>query len=247
MLAPALNVQAIRGQELVVHEHVDSLVRQIGLEMNDKPSVEMRQWIDWHTWDLASDVAYNLKCNQVKDNKSSGALHPLNETELGFLTMYVEKDELFFSMFVRVGLWATTQQVALTFPTGIRVQRQTTTVQTCHIAMTRSERWFEDARSICPGRFLPNDHQPYDTRSDRDARGSFAPFSLGPRGYPCTNSAMRRLRIVIAQMVWSFDMKLTNKDQIDWERDAYLYGIWEHVGLWVKTILRPGLGKTLLA
>lgn len=102
--------------------------------------------------------------------------------------------------------------------------------------MTRSERWFKDARSFCPERFLPNDHQYYDTRFDRDARGC-----------PGTNPTMQRLRIVIAKMVWSFDMELTNKDQIDWERDAYLYGIWERPELWVKATLRPGLEKTLLA
>ncbi|CCF44143.1 hypothetical protein CH063_03252 [Colletotrichum higginsianum] len=113
--------------------------------------------------------------------------------------------------------------------------------------MTRSERWFKDARSFCQERFLPNDHQHYDTRFDRDARGSFAPFSLGPHGCPGTNPAIQRLRIVIAKMAWSFDMELRNMDQIDWERDAYLYGIWEGRELWVKATLRPGLEKTLLA
>ncbi|KAK1712133.1 cytochrome P450, partial [Colletotrichum lupini] len=371
MLAPALSIQAIRNQEPVVHEHVDLLVRRIRQETKERPAVEMKQWIDWHVWDVASDMAYNLKCNQVKD----------------------KKDELFFHMFVRVGLWATIQQVskrfpwlspliwfcvppkvALTFPTGIKVQRQNikhrlqnaeklghadymeqfisqdkmdpneewllaqanvmivanfdpmtnvvstalyylltvprayhrlreelngtfnsydaivhdnlqglkylhavifeslrihsnaafgmprfspgavvdrwyvpkgTTVQTCHFAMTRSERWWKEARSFYPERFLPNDHQYHDARFDKDATSSFAPFSLGPRGCPGVNPAMQRLRIVIAKLVWSFDMELTNKNRIDWQRDSYLYGIWERPQLWVKATPRPDEQKTL--
>lgn len=113
--------------------------------------------------------------------------------------------------------------------------------------MSRSERWFKDALSFYPERFLPSDHKHYDTRFDGDARASFAPFSLGPRGCPGTNPALQRLRIVIAKLVWSFDMELTNKNEIDWQRDAYLYGIWERPELWVKATARPGLEAKLLA
>ncbi|CAA9957835.1 Cytochrome P450 [Pyrenophora teres f. maculata] len=360
MLAPALSLSSTRAQEPCVHRHVDDLIRHIKEEIKTNPEIQMIQWIDWHTWDLASDMAYNLKCNQVKN----------------------KKDETFFSLFMKVGPWATIQQVskrfpwlspliwlcvppkvALTFPAGIKVQRQNiqrrldqlhnlehadymeqflsqkkietdpewllaqanvmivanfdpmtnavsaavyyllttprayqrlreevtgafgtydeivheklqtlnylhaviyeslrihsnaafgmprfspgamvdgwyvpkgTTVQTCHFAMSRSERWFKEATNFHPERFLPHNHKYHDVRFDSDARSSFAPFSQGPRGCPGINPALQRLRIVLAKLVWSFDMELANKEDIDWERDAYLYGIWERPPLRVK-------------
>lgn len=55
MLAPALSVQSIRGQEPVVHEHVDLLVRQIVKEMKENSSLELK-----HVGHLDSFSADNL-------------------------------------------------------------------------------------------------------------------------------------------------------------------------------------------
>lgn len=33
-------------------------------------------------------------------------------------------------------------------------------------------------------------------------------------------------KAVLAKLIWTFDMELTNRDDIDWERDCKLYALW---------------------
>lgn len=114
------------------------------------------------------------------------------------------------------------------------------TVQTCSFALTHSPRWFADPGGFHPERFLPRDHEHFDSQFAGDAVQAFAPFSQGPRGCPGSNPALQRLRILLAKLVWAFDMELENAGEIDWGRDVYLYGIWERPDLWVRATRRDG-------
>lgn len=41
-------------------------------------------------------------------------------------------------------------------------------------------------------------------------------------------------KAVLAKLVWTFDMELTNGDDIDWERDCKLYSVWIKPSVYVK-------------
>lgn len=40
------------------------------------------------------------------------------------------------------------------------------------------------------------------------------------------NSAYMQARLIIAKLLWVFDMQMTNEDEVDWDRDLKLYAIW---------------------
>ncbi|KAJ5420683.1 cytochrome P450 [Penicillium sp. CMV-2018d] len=116
------------------------------------------------------------------------------------------------------------------------------TVQTCFFATTHSERYFKDARSFHPERWLPSSHPLYNARYESDDRRAFTPFSQGPRGCPGLQAGYLQGRIILAKLLWSFDMELTNKDSIDWEKDIKMFAIWIRPDLVVR--VRPANGKT---
>lgn len=47
-------------------------------------------------------------------------------------------------------------------------------------------------------------------------------------------SSWMQCRLIMAKMMWKFDMVLTNADKIDWERDVKLYALWERPDIVVK-------------
>lgn len=115
--------------------------------------------------------------------------------------------------------------------------------------MTHSERWFRDSREFHPERFLPHDHAYYDPRYLDDAVSDFTPFSQGPRGCPGSLPAMQRLRIFLAKLVWFFDMKPgRGTENIDWEKDSRIYGIWDRPEVWaILTVRSDQNGTAMLA
>ncbi|KAJ4397736.1 hypothetical protein N0V93_001971 [Gnomoniopsis smithogilvyi] len=109
-----------------------------------------------------------------------------------------------------------------------------TVVQTCHFATTHDESNFADARHFHPERFLPTSDPRYQSRFAKDNKRAFAPFSMGPRGCPGLNSAYLQARLIIAKLVWTFDMEMTNGDKVDWDRDLKLFAIWLRPAVWVR-------------
>lgn len=77
-------------------------------------------------------------------------------------------------------------------------------------------------------------HPLYEERFANDNKKAFAPFSLGPRGCPGMRSTWMQCRLVVAKMLWKFDMELTNGDKIDWERDLKMYAIWSRPDIMVR-------------
>jgi hypothetical protein len=47
--------------------------------------------------------------------------------------------------------------------------------------------------------------------------------------------------IILAKLLWSFDMELTNEDVINWEKDIKMYAIWIRLDLLVR--VRPANGN----
>lgn len=105
-------------------------------------------------------------------------------------------------------------------------------VQTCHFATTHDERYFPRAREFHPERFLPPSHPLYEEALSPKDKKAFAPFSMGPRGCPGTNSAHMQARIFLAKLVWQFDMELSKP--VDWEAELTMYAVWSRPEVWVR-------------
>jgi len=89
--------------------------------------------------------------------------------------------------------------------------------------MGRSELFFDKPREFRPERWLDSEVQ--------DASGKrpdeiMRPFSLGPRNCIGKLLALAEARLVMAKLIWHFDMELDG-DHSTWVDDARFYVLWE--------------------
>ena len=101
-----------------------------------------------------------------------------------------------------------------------------------HFAANHSESNFAEPDSFLPERWLEN----RDAKFGGDVRAVVQPFSAGPRNCIGQNLALSEMRIVLAKLIWHFDMELAEPD-IDWLRVQHVYGLWDKEPLLVK--LKP--------
>ncbi|KAJ5889437.1 cytochrome P450 [Penicillium tannophilum] len=99
-----------------------------------------------------------------------------------------------------------------------------TVVSTAHWATAHSEKYFADANTFHPERWLPKSHSQYHSRFIDDNRNAARPFSLGTRSCLGMRLAYLESRILLAKLAYTFDWELTNGEQIDWYRDIRLQG-----------------------
>ncbi|KAJ5397068.1 hypothetical protein N7509_005181 [Penicillium cosmopolitanum] len=101
-----------------------------------------------------------------------------------------------------------------------------TIVSVSHLAAYHSERNFTDAEQFVPERHLD------DPRYVNDRRSVMQPFSFGPRNCIGRNLAYVEMRIILARMIFNFDMELDPVSN-DWmNQDAFI--LWEKPELMVK-------------
>ncbi|PVI05781.1 cytochrome P450 [Periconia macrospinosa] len=89
-----------------------------------------------------------------------------------------------------------------------------------------SEKNFKDAKSFVPERWLPN------TGYENDKREVFQPFSFGPRNCLGKNLAYHEMRIILATVLWHFDLELCPESNAWMEQETYVF--WEKPPLWIK-------------
>lgn len=82
------------------------------------------------------------------------------------------------------------------------------------------ERWFSDA----------------DPRYANDDKASFEPFMVGPRNCIGKNLAWVQMKSILAKLIWSFDLELSDKNHGDWT-DQKVYFVNEKLPMYIK--LRP--------
>jgi cytochrome P450 len=88
---------------------------------------------------------------------------------------------------------------------------------------------FAEPDSFIPERYLEK-HEP---RFSGDNRAVVQPFSLGPRNCIGQNLAKAEMKLILAKLVWHFDMELVDKDE-DWVGKQHIYGLWDKEPLLVK-------------
>lgn len=107
---------------------------------------------------------------------------------------------------------------------------ENTTVAVHQWALYHNEKMFSDPFNYYPERFLD------DPRFGSDRREALQPFHLGPRACLGRNLAYVEMRLIMARVIWNFDMKISN-DSLDWYSKQKVFLFWEKDTL--NTFLTP--------
>ena len=111
-----------------------------------------------------------------------------------------------------------------------------TTIVIHPLATMTSSKNFTDPLAFQPQRWTSD----RDERFFKDDHTAFQPFSWGPRNCIGKNLAYSQMRLVLARVLWNFDIELCAESK-DWDQQKIL-GFWQAGPLWVK--LRRRGGKT---
>ena len=95
------------------------------------------------------------------------------------------------------------------------------------LPLGRSEKYFKDANSFIPERWLD------DPRFADDKKGIVQPFSVGPRNCLGKNLAYAEMRLILAKMIWSFDLELDPACD-KWIEECEVRTVWVRPPLWVR-------------
>ncbi|GAM34873.1 hypothetical protein TCE0_015f02743 [Talaromyces pinophilus] len=102
-------------------------------------------------------------------------------------------------------------------------------ISVCHYAAYRSPRNFYKPDSFIPERFLG------ESGFENDQKDVLQPFGIGSRACLGRNLAYFEMRLILAQVLWNFDLELM-PESTDWSHQK-VYAIWEKSPLYVK--LKP--------
>lgn len=100
-----------------------------------------------------------------------------------------------------------------------------TTVGVNHFACFRHPANFHQADAFLPERWLPGRREipPF----DRDNRACLQPFSYGPRNCLGKNLARAEMRLILARMLWRFDLELDESvSRSSWHDEQRVFGFW---------------------
>jgi averantin hydroxylase len=106
-----------------------------------------------------------------------------------------------------------------------------TVVYVAQYAMNRLEANFAKPLEFHPERFL-NRADP-DSEFANDNFAVFQPFSVGPRNCIGRNLAYAEMRLILARVLYEFDMELDERS-VDWIRGQKAFVLWEKSPLYVK-------------
>ncbi|KAJ5917472.1 Averantin hydroxylase [Penicillium verhagenii] len=124
----------------------------------------------------------------------------------------------------------------ITPPEGAYIMGQwlpgNTSMGMAQYAVFRSPANFKDPELYLPERWLDTEG-PY---AD-DKRDALQPFSFGPRNCIGRNLANIELRLILAKMLWHFNLEL-EPECINWPKDQYIYTSWEKIPLKIRITAR---------
>ncbi|KAF9876101.1 trichothecene c-15 hydroxylase [Colletotrichum karsti] len=106
-----------------------------------------------------------------------------------------------------------------------------TTVDVWQWAIYHNPKHFSRAEDFIPERWLGDD------RFVDDARTSLQPFSTGPRDCIGKNLAYAEMRLILARLIWNFDIRLSD-DSRKWCDDSQVFVLWQKPDLNVYLVPR---------
>jgi cytochrome P450 len=83
---------------------------------------------------------------------------------------------------------------------------------------------------FCPERYLDKDHPEF----VEDKHKAIRPFSHGPRDCIGKSLAMAEMRIILARILFNFDLELVEPEKKDWIEKMPAFTFWEKTPLMVK-------------
>ncbi|KAI9639968.1 hypothetical protein NHQ30_011637 [Ciborinia camelliae] len=89
---------------------------------------------------------------------------------------------------------------------------------------------FKNPDKFAPERWLD------DPEYAGDEKGAFQPFSLGPRNCIGRNLAYAEMRLILARVIWNFDLELAHQS-MNWAKHMKIFLLWEKPPLFVT--LKP--------
>ncbi|KAF2249404.1 cytochrome P450 [Trematosphaeria pertusa] len=98
-------------------------------------------------------------------------------------------------------------------------------VYTSAWAVTHDPEYWDSPMEFVPERWLESKSQ--------DMREASQPFSLGPRGCLGRNFAYMEMFLLLAKMLWKYDLELVNKN-MDWLKEGKVYVMWWKPKLMVR-------------
>ncbi|KAI2785537.1 cytochrome P450 [Daldinia loculata] len=110
------------------------------------------------------------------------------------------------------------QIVGLTIP-------EKTVVGVHHMSAYHSELNFHRAPEYIPERWLPESATNPASPFHNDRRDVHRPFSFGPRDCIGRNLAIHEMHLIMARVLWNFDLALDDKSR-DWHNQK-IFGLWE--------------------
>ncbi|KAI1653684.1 cytochrome P450 monooxygenase [Daldinia decipiens] len=102
---------------------------------------------------------------------------------------------------------------------------QGTLVDIWHWSMYHSENNFTLPESFIPERWLG------DPRFENDHKDAFQPFSVGGRNCLGRNLAYAEMRLILARLVWNYDLSLVNEADRDWVKGQKMWVLWDKPAL----------------
>ncbi|KAH7316854.1 cytochrome P450 [Stachybotrys elegans] len=112
-------------------------------------------------------------------------------------------------------------------PKGVQVQYG-------NYAFTRDPRFFHDAYRYRPQRWLSKDHGLWDSAYANDRVNDFNPWSLGVRACPGMKLSSDEIKLIMAKVLWTFDVEIMHGQHVDFERDFRMYGMLTKPDVWVR-------------
>lgn len=109
-----------------------------------------------------------------------------------------------------------------------------TVCQSSTFAQSRSPRNYRDPLHFRPQRWLPDDHPLYDARFAQDDLKGFQPFSQGPRACVGKEVAWWQARLLLAKVLWTFDLELVPGQNINLDKALRVYGMYIKPEVWVR-------------
>ncbi|KAI1017797.1 hypothetical protein LB504_003823 [Fusarium proliferatum] len=100
--------------------------------------------------------------------------------------------------------------------------------------MFHNPKFFKDAESFVPERWLG------DPKYEDDKRVAVQPFSVGPRNCIGKNLAYAEMRLILAKLIWNFDIDIDPRSE-KWLEKNTAFLLWEKPDLWVRLNPRSDL------
>ncbi|KAJ0332138.1 hypothetical protein COL5a_001841 [Colletotrichum fioriniae] len=245
MLSAAFSTKMLLDQEDIITKTVDAFVHRLGEYVFQSEGLNMTKWFEMIAFDSLGEMA--IAGGETTATFLAAATYYLLRNPACLLRLQAEITDR-FSSFEEINATAARQLPYLqaVINEGLRLYAPGSQgfprlspgmkvgdiyvpagaeVFTHAWTLTHSEEYFSDPKSFKPERWL-------DAES-ADVREASQPFSMGPRGCLGQNFAYMEINLILAKMLWKYELELVDKE-LNWEQESQLHVMWWKPALMVR-------------